>query len=328
MEYRKSGLHLAASFIALFASADAHAYEFGSIGLAQQPGLTIGTPAAAPPPGIYVYEQLQILNKKFTGPGAPTLLGEPARVEGISGATGVVWVPGWSFLGASYSAHAILPFIAGRISAPIGTQPSGRHNLFLAPVDLSWRLGDSGFFAKAAFGMYLPNGKVSGFNGHGGIGQPYWTLQPNVAISYLKDGWNLTANVFYEINTRNTITGYTSGGILHADLTATKTVEKFTFGPVGYYIGQVTSDRSSPFYSWATNTNRYSVWAVGGFFGYDFGRAKLNLWALQDVSARASGGTLPGTATVTKGFSALLSLSYQLWSPTPPASVAPTHLRK
>ena len=31
--------------------------------------------------------------------------------------------------------------------------------------------------------------------------------------------------------------------MLHADFTATKTIGKWTFGPVAYYFGQVTNDK-------------------------------------------------------------------------------------
>ncbi|WP_374546259.1 transporter [Rhodoblastus sp.] len=56
-------------------------------------------------------------------------------------------------------------------------------------------------------------------------------------ISYQKDGWNLTANIFEEFNAANTITGYTTGDILHAEFLATKTIGKWTLGPVAYYGG-------------------------------------------------------------------------------------------
>jgi hypothetical protein len=39
-----------------------------------------------------------------------------------------------------------------------------------------------------------------------------------MVVSYLKDGWNLTANIYDEINTRNTITKYQTS--LHARFTA------------------------------------------------------------------------------------------------------------
>ena len=79
--------------------------------------------------------------------------------------------------------------------------------------------------------------------------------------------------------------------MLHADFTATKTIDKWTFGPVGYYVGQVSGDTSSAFYGNAINVNRYNVLAAGALVGYNFGPAALNVWAVNEFSARASGGT-------------------------------------
>lgn len=134
---------------------------------------------------------------------------------------------------------------------------------------------------------------------------------------------NLTANIFEEFNTANTITGYTSGDILHAEFTATKTVGKWTVGPIAYYAGQVSNDiASATYYGGTINTNRYNIWAAGALVGYEFGPAALNVWATQEFSTSASGGTMiPGadSASITKGYSIFASLSYRLWAPDEPA---------
>jgi hypothetical protein len=305
----------------------AHAYEFGFAGAAQKPGLVLGNAAATPPPGLYMFDQVFTYQSQIVGPGAPNVAGSATSVHAAEAASGLLWVPGWNFLGASYDAVVVAPFVMSDVGSPVNVTPSGMHNTFIAPVELSWRLGDSGFFVKAGLGMYVPDGTTSGINGLGNVGNPWWTFQPNLVVSYLKDGWNLTANIFQEINTKSTVTGYRSGDVLHAEFTATKTVGKWTVGPVAYYAGQVTDDTSSAFYSGAINTNRYNIWAAGGLVGYNFGPATLNVWALNEISAHASGGTPMGgldTATITKGFSVFASLSYRLWAPDEsPASQKP-----
>jgi hypothetical protein len=195
-------------------------------------------------------------------------------------------------------------------------------NTFIAPVELSWKLGDSGLHVKTGLGMYVPDGTVTGVNGLGNVGNAWWTFMPEFVVSYLKDGWNLTANIYEEINTKSTVTQYRSGDILHAEFTATKTIDKWTFGPVAYYVGQVSDDTSSAFYHGAINVNRYNIWAVGASLGYNFGPAQLTVWALDEVSANASGGTpqLPPGPIITKGFSAFAQLSYRLWAPDAPVA--------
>lgn len=303
----------------------ANAYEAGSTGSAQKPGITIGASAAAPPPGLYMFDQVFTYQSNLTGPGNRLLnpTGTTTGVQAAVAATGFLWVPGWSFLGATYNAVLVQPAMMASVGNPVNLQMSGMHNTYIVPAELSWKLGDSGFFVKAGLGMYVPDGTVTGVNGLGNVGNPWWTFQPEFIVSYLKDGWNLTAFVFQEMNTKSTVTGYKSGDVLHAEFTAAKTIGNWTFGPVGYYVGQVTNDTSSAFYGNAINVNKYDIWAAGALVGYNFGPATLNVWAFNEFSARASGGTLvPGldSATITKGFSVFASLSYRLWAPDAPAA--------
>lgn len=165
-------------------------------------------------------------------------------------------------------------------------------------------------------------------SGLSNFGAPWWTIQPELVVSYLKDGWNFTANVFAEFNTTNWITGYHSGDTLQAEFTAAKTIGKWTVGGVGYYVGQITDDTSSSLYNNVINVNRYNVWAVGGVLAYNFGPATLYTWVLDEVSANAQGAS-PGTGSITKGWTAFAQLSYRLWAPeTPTETRAPSLFRK
>lgn len=315
----------------LMIATSGQAYEFGSLGGEQKPGLVLGAAAAAPPPGLYGFDQAFTYQTKIVGPGAPNLGGAQTGLKVDAAAQGLLWVPGWNFLGASYDVVAVLPFVSLGIGSPINFNSAGMHNAFFAN-ELSWKLGDSGFFAKAGLGMYAPTGTQQGANGLANIGTPWWTFQPNLVVSYLKDGWNLTANVFDEINTTNTITGYRSGDILHAEFTATKTIGNWTIGPVAYYAGQVTNDHSSAFYGGAINVNRYDIWAAGGMLGYNFGPASVSVWGTQELSSTASGGTAgpPGvdTATVTRGFSIFAQLNYRIWAPDAQSAPANSKIHK
>ncbi|OAF19172.1 SphA family protein [Bradyrhizobium neotropicale] len=330
---RKRNVAVAAGVLTLSAVATAaNAYEFGSPGWAQKPGVVLGAAAAAPPPGLYGFDQAFTYQSSLVGPGAPANPGGAATgVKVDVFGQGLLWVPGWNFLGASYDAVAVVPFVSASVGPPIDVNPSGVHNMFLAN-ELSWRLGDSGFFVKAGLGLYAPTGTLQGPTGLSNVGNPWWTFQPNIVFSYLKDGWNLTINVFDEINTANSRTNYRSGDVLHAEFTATKTIGKWTFGPVAYYAGQITNDRSSAFYGGAINLNRYDVWAAGGMIGYDFGPVSLSVWGTQELSSTASGGTAASlgvdTATISKGFSVFAQLNYRIWAPDAAASPSLPRLRK
>jgi hypothetical protein len=312
----------------LLTAGSAHAYEFGSSPWSQPPGIVLGDAATAPPPGIYMFNQVSTApSSKIVGPGAPNVGGVPTKVRVDNATTGLLFVPGWSFLGGTYDAVVVQPFTSVAVTAPNNISTVGAVNSSVIQ-ELSWKLGDSGFFVKAGLGITAPDGTITGPAGLSSVGAPWWTFQPEFAISYLREGWNFTANIFEGINTTNSITGYTSGDVLHAEFTATKSIGQWTVGPVGYYIGQITDDKaSSTFYSGAINTNRYDIWAAGGLVAYDFGPATLKVWAVDQVYANASGGTAgpPGvdTASITKGWSAFASLSYRLWAPDAPQSSKP-----
>ena len=305
-----------AAGVAAFASMPANAFE-ASVSLTKS-GVFIGSSAGAPPPGVYMFDQVYTYQSNFAGP-VTNVIGKNTGVQAAVDVQGFLFVPGWTFLGATYDAVIALPFVSESIGTPVNAQMSGMYNTYLVPVELSWKLGDSGFFVKTGLGIWAPTGTVTGAGGTGNVGSPFWTYQPELIVSYLKDGWNLSAAVYEEFHTANTVTGYTSGDVLHADFTATKTIGNWTFGPVAYYMGQVSNDKSSAYYNYLIqNANRYEVWAVGGLVGYNFGPASLSVWATQEVSAKASGATAGGATDLSatlQGATVFATLSYKLWGP-------------
>jgi hypothetical protein len=321
---------LAAAGVFALSWSPAYALEAGATA-ATKAGTFIGASAGVPPPGIYMINQVFTYQANETGPGT----------AGANGKTGVhasvdvqafLFVPGWTFLGATYDA-VIAPgiFVDTSVGQPANLQFSGMHNSYIVPVELSWKLWNSGLQFKTGLGIYTPDGTVTGATGLGNQGAPYWTFQPEAILSYLANGWNLSAAIYAEFNTVNTVSGFTSGDILHADFTATKTFGKWTIGPVAYYEGQVSNDSCSsvgcqaihgvtPGTVAALTNNRFNVWAVGGLVAYDFGPAALSVWATQEVSAKASNAAaLAATgidpSEVSQGMTVFATLSYRLWGP-------------
>lgn len=328
-------LAAAAGMIAL-SSTPGYAVEAGFLEKTKA-GALIGASAGVPPPGVYMFNQVFTYQANLTGPGVQTVLGGNTHV-GVQAAVdvqGFLFVPGWTFLGATYDAVFVQPFVMDSVGSANGglgpiaaSQAAGMFNSYIVPVELAWQnIGNSGFAIKTGLGIYVPDGTVTGINGTGNVGAPYWTFQPEVILSYLKDGWNLSAAIYEEFNTRNTVSNYRSGSILHADFTATKTIGKWTLGPVAYYRGQVTDDSCSSVSCLASNPTgtllnpqRYDIWAVGGLLGYNFGPAALSVWATQEVSAKTKN---PAAVAATgsdfslsgQGMTVFATLSYRLWGP-------------
>jgi hypothetical protein len=325
---------LAAAGIAAVAFSPAYATEGGDI--ATKPGAFIGSSAGVPPPGIYMFNQVFTYQANLQGPGTTALNPPGTHKTGVQAAVdvqGFLFVPGWTFLGATYDAVIVQPFVMQSLGIPINAQGSGAFNTYIVPVELSWKFGTSGFAIKTGVGIYLPDGCTTGAAKLGCEANPYTTYQPEVILSYLKDGWNLTAAFYEEFNTANRVTNYTTGDIFHVDMTATKTIGKWTFGPVAYYVAQVTDDKCpasciATGESLLAHSQRFSFWAAGALVGYDFGPASFSVWATEEFNAKASNHFVaPGSdpSLVAEGATVFATLSYRLWAPEAPVAPAMYH---
>lgn len=291
-------------------SSAANAYEFGSTGFAQPPGVDILDNAAPPPPGLYGAVGTQYASKTVVGPGAPKGTNETVTAVGV--APGLNWVTPWTLLGARYSFQVVQPFNYNAIGEPTNLPRQGVHNAYVAPLNLSWALGDSGIFVKTFFSVFVPDGSISGPAGMNSIGVPWWTLQPGAVVSYIKNGWEISLKSAVEFNTPNWDTGYKSGDILHLNFSATRSFGNWSAGPIVTYMGQISNDHSSPFYHGAIAEDRYNDLAVGGVLSYNFGRASAHFWFLKDVIVNASGGSAGSTdpASFSSGFTVFTSLTF------------------
>ena len=333
---------LAAAGVAAFAISPANAYE-GGVSWQTKPGALIGSSAGVPPPGIYMFNQVFTYQTNLAGPGT-NLIGTHNGVQANVDVQGFLFVPGWTFLGATYDAVLVQPFVSFGVSGPLNLNPNvpsnvaGVHNTYIVPVELSWKLGTSGFAVKTGLGIYAPDGTIQGPTGFNNVGNPYWTFQPELIVSYLGGGWNLSAALYEEFNTANSRDNYTQGDVFHVDFTATKTIGKWTFGPVGYYAAQVTDDKCpigvcTTFYgpnALLGNTQRWQLLALGGLVEYNFGPASLSVWATQEVWSKASNAaefaaTGADTSLITQGMTVFATLSYRLWAPEEPPKAPMFH---
>jgi hypothetical protein len=340
---------LAAAGLAAFAFSPANAYE-GGVQWQSKPGVFIGASAGVPPPGIYMFNQIFTYQTNVAGP-VTGAIGTHNGVQAAVDVQGFLFVPGWTFLGATYDAVLVQPFGMVSVGQPLSLTPgqvdmfAGVHNTYFVPVELSWKLGTSGVVVKTGLGIYAPDGTIQGAtgacascNGFYNFGNKYWTFQPELIVSYLGGGYNLSAAIYEEFNTANQQDNYTQGDIFHADFTATKTFGKWTLGPVAYYVAQVSDDKCpigicTAIHPLGTvgNTQRFQLFAVGGLIEYNFGPASLSVWATQEVFSKASGAVLPaalgGTdiSATTKGATVFATLSYRLWAPEEPAKAPMLH---
>jgi hypothetical protein len=326
----------------------ASAEEFGTFEN-RLAGATIGLPlGAAPPPGVYT--GLETVNLGAVNGGGnggrtvgnwciPTGGSAPghgcANLPAIAAAVPLLWVPalGWNWWGATYSASVVQAFYnfetcgaAGSNGNCVGAAPvtSGGFvytNTFIQPIKLSWKLGNSGWFIAAAFAFTPPDGTHLA----GTPNPDYWTFEPSLAFSYLGNSWILSANFFYDINTKSEgvccsqDSTITTGNYLYGDLTALYKIGKWTLGPVGYFQTQTTSDTGAGCAvvqgaTGVTTCGRVEKAAAGGLVGYDWGPVSLQVWFTDSFVGRDS-PVGPGS------FDVWTRIGFRLWDLSPPAAM-------
>jgi len=309
------------------------AHNPGDFGQYQR-GITIGDPvAAAPPPGLY-FENTTLFAPKLTGAGQVA----GVKVDAFVDIPTLVWSTGWNFLGASVVAFVAQPgFILSAWNNTVPGPPYAAtfypavHNTWVNPVMLSWNLG-KGLFASAGFAFYVPDGSR-----YDNTPNPdHWTYEPHAAISYLADGWDLTAHFVYDFNTASAGhagpfagtpaavfgAGFRSGDQAFLDITATKKFGKWEIGPVAYFEWQTTADSpgggaSCGQMAAATGAlltcGRATDYAIGALVGYDFGPVALKTFFTQSIFTQDEIG----------GFAVWTKLSFRLWGPEAPAPTKP-----
>jgi hypothetical protein len=293
-------------------------------------GATIGLPLGAlPPPGLYTGLETAYLglgspnSGKSTGNQCAAVVGGGcANLPAVAQAVPLLWVPGWTWWGANYSASVVQAFYVftacnipgsnGNCSGafPIGAGGFVFTNTFIQPINLSWNVG-GGWFIGTAFAFTPPDGTHLA----GTPNPDYWTFEPSIAFSYLGNNWVASANFFYDFNTRSdgvccSATTITSGDALYGDFTAVYKIGKWSIGPVGYFEVQTTSDTGP---GCPAPCGLYRTAAAGGLVGYDFGPVDIQVW----VTDSFVGQNAPQGAG---GINVWSRIGFKIWGPEAPAT--------
>jgi hypothetical protein len=280
----------------------AYAFEGGGV-TALQPGVTTGNAAGAlPPPGRYYntdadWETGTVVN----GSGHKiTVAGQHLHASNVAWVNSLLWVPGWRILGADYGAMIAQPikWASTHWSGGSTYKSGGLMGTVVSPEMLSWNLG-SGFHVSEGMAFVINDGyTTSAYSAAAGrntttnynLANAFYTFEPSFAISYLNNGWNLTANNVVDINTKNQTTDYQSGHIYYLDLTASKRIGNWTFGLLGNYTQQFTDDEIGGVVVPASDNNsrgnRVMHIKAGPLVAYDFGRFQVTARYLQALKTR------------------------------------------
>lgn len=292
----------------------AFAFEQGAT-FTLMPGTTMGIPFAnSHSPGLYFYGLANYGTETLPHDVSPNLgFGSGTiHVDVPDVVPAILWTTPWMLFGAHYAVLVGQPAaqfkaygeIPGRGS--FSSQGGGLRNTIVTPINLSWHL-QNGWYVGAGFNTHIPDARTTGINGLDSGGQPYWTLEPTFAVSYLHDGYDFSATMFYDFYTTNTYSDVTNGQAIYLDLTATKKFGHYEIGPVGYFAAQTTRDVGGNPMGYLTSRGainscdpepggfyNYCVRAakagVGGMVGYDFDRGNIAVLVTQSVLSHGQGG--------------------------------------
>jgi hypothetical protein len=213
------------------------------------PGTTIGIPLGAlPPPGLYFGQQFNYFDYDLhNGCGKST----PVKIHEFNESTSLLWVPGWTFLGADYGASFIQPYrFENTAGVPIiGHGSAGAFiNPVLMPLNLSWNLGKGwrvstqASFYPPAYSWKTGSPNLVPITNAINTGRNYASFEPGFAVSYLEGGWNLTVHGVFDVNDTNPANNYHSGTTFLMDYTAMKKIGIFDVGLGGTVIQQLEAD--------------------------------------------------------------------------------------
>jgi hypothetical protein len=238
-------------------------------------GLAAG---ALPPQGVYFINDLYFVTwKTLNGNGDAT----GNKLNAFIDIPIALWNPGIKVLGADYAVAIAQPFDYTSVSGPAfnSTEPGNGHtgtfNTVVMPGLLSWALPYD-FHVKTGLAVYVDDASSSAAYpapAKGvGAGNSFWTLEPKLGISWLHDGWNLSADMMYDYNFDDTTTHYNSGNMFDVDYTATKTFGKWTAGVGAYQQNQLERDQINGVSTAGTTREAYGI---GPIAGYNFGPVDL-----------------------------------------------------
>ena len=262
------------------------------VGASFVPDITLGQANAVPlSPGARLGSRSTYLDANLLGNDSkPTGLRYQTAAEIVL----LTWVPEGRVLGAGYKAFAVVPFASSTLirDAPVAPAARGTFtqvamgNPKLQFIDLSWSLGE-GFYVSSGFGVYFPSGKWSATSPVN-VGSPFWTFEPNAAVSYFKDGWTASLQGVYDTNTTNPTNNYYSGDQVVLNATLMKMFGGVNVGPVGYWLKQVSSDANyggRTVYGGAASLPGEQL-AIGATASTQFGNLSVQLMFTQDVYAQ------------------------------------------
>lgn len=202
-------------------------------------------------------------------------------------------------------------------------EQNGIFNTIIVPYNLSWNVRP-GWFVSTGLGIYIPDGTYSDSpeqacfayltthsNGHQychvsatnwapvawasgrvanltAIGNNTWDFEPDIAVSYLVGGWNISGKALIDFQTENMSTDYQTGPIFTFDWTVAHKFGKWEAGVGGSFVQQLANDSgwgALIAHDGTTANTEVSLIELGPVVSYDFGPVTLQTKVLLPAEA-------------------------------------------
>ncbi len=184
----------------------------------------------------------------------------------------------------------------------------------LVEGSIAWNLGNAfggGWNASLRAGAWLPSDQVLVKD----LSRDYTAFQGGGSVSYVANGWNLTATALYGSGheAQSESLGVAQNAWVNLDLTATRKFGKYETGVVAYGSWDVDSQSTGAH----TTQAKAEEFAIGGLVGYDFGSFVTQFKLTTDVEAKNIIGADKNCIGIggEKETRATLTIIKPLWNP-------------
>ena len=208
---------------------------------------------ALPPPGVYLVNYLILAQKNSVRDNAGNSLPGAFKADVVAEVPRFIYVSPFKVLGANWGAQVFLPYYSADLQAgsslatpgdkALDSREKGLGDIIFSPAIFGWHFGPD-LHAVAVLDIWAPTGNYDKNRPATTIlSKNHWTFEPLVAVSYLKEGFDISAKLMYDFNTRNSDTATDPGQEFHIDWAVGYGLKNgLSGGLVGYNYWQTTDD--------------------------------------------------------------------------------------
>jgi len=206
---------------------------------------------ALPPPGTYLVNYMILAQKNSLRDNSGNGLPADFNASVFAEVPRLIYVSPLKVLGANWAAQIFVPFYSADVTASSTAIPplnfdandKGIGDIIFSPLVFGWHFSPE-LHAVLALDTWAPTGNYDAKNPATQIlSKNHWTFEPVLAMSYLKEGFDVSAKLMYDFHTKNTDTGTEPGQEFHLDWAVGYGLKNgLSGGVVGYNYWQTTDD--------------------------------------------------------------------------------------